>query len=486
MATPVAYGSDSASDQFKVTYPDVDNPSKTYTQNYYVKSVVKTDEETGEEYSVSTLYRDPWGPGAHEEVGTLYSNTNVFQPTNDASDDQAAYFTSPAAKTLIRQQARDTIIRGKQDAGATFDEASSYANQAVDTNAADSQDLTQAEKKEKTKPAATYSISGVQKVQQGTLWGEKAFSSKSKTLIYPEDHSAEEFDFIKITPIEYVPALSTSTLSNASTNSVSEAGGHYNINLNDDDWFGFKSVKKRYLRVKQVGSTIFLPMTPQGLSEGNAVDWGEDSMNAIQAAAGRLAFDAIGTAGGGAPLQAAKDLLGGAGNAAKSFMNYPQIEGFIKAYFAGQAVNANILGRAGVVVNPNLEVLFNGPLLRSFQYSFRFTPRTPSEATTVRTIIKVLKKTMAPKRRDKIFLNVPAVYKLRYIFNGDTNKDHPFLNKIKPCALSSLNVTYAPDGNYMTYDNGSMTSYEVSMSFKELEPIYNDDVRNVDDPTTGF
>ena len=93
---------------------------------------------------------------------------------------------------------------------------------------------------------------------------------------------------------------------------------------------------------------------------------------------------------------------------------------------------------------------------------------------------------MAPKRRDKIFLTVPAVYKLRYIFNGDTNSDHPFLNKIKVCALSDLSVQYAPDGSYMTYDDGSMTSYNVSMKFNELEPIYNDDISDVDDATTGF
>ena len=92
---------------------------------------------------------------------------------------------------------------------------------------------------------------------------------------------------------------------------------------------------------------------------------------------------------------------------------------------------------------------------------------------------------MAPKRRDKIFLNVPAVYKIQYIFNGD-NRDHPFLNRIKPCALSTFNVEYAPDGSYMTYEDGSMTSYNVSMVFKEIEPVYNDDIRDVDYRTTGF
>ena len=228
---------------------------------------------------------------------------------------------------------------------------------------------------------------------------------------------------------------------------------------------------------------MFLPMTPD-IAENNGVDWGGDTLNPIQAAAGRIAFDAIGNISE-APIAGTGQLMSDLGDAGQAFINNPQVGSFIKAYFAGKAVNANLLGRAGIVINPNLEVLFNGPQLRTFQYNFRFTPRTDSESETIRTIIKVLKKTMAPKRRDKVFLSVPAVYMIKYVFNSERT-NHPFLNKIKPCALSGLNVQYAPDGNYMTYDDGSMTSYSVSMQFNELEPIFNDDIRDVDDATTGF
>ncbi len=234
---------------------------------------------------------------------------------------------------------------------------------------------------------------------------------------------------------------------------------------------------------------MFLPMTSD-IGETNGVDWGGSTMTPLQAAAGRVAFDAIGRIGQAQGFSGLGAALSGTvqdtAAATNAFIQNPQIKDFIKAYFAGQAAGGvNLLGRAGLAINPNLEVLFNGPQLRTFAYNFRFTPRTESEATTIRTIIKVLKKTMAPKRRDKVFLSVPAVYKIQYIFNSDL-KDHPFLNKLKPCALTSFNVQYAPDGNYMTYDDGSMTSYNVSMKFDELEPIYNDDIDDVDSPTTGF
>ena len=210
-------------------------------------------------------------------------------------------------------------------------------------------------------------------------------------------------------------------------------------------------------------------------------------MNPLQRRFGQAAIQSIDQASGG-------DFRGAIGTQIDAAQDLLQKEGtgaFIRAYFAGQAVGANLLGRAGIVVNPNLELLFNGPKLRSFKYDFTFTPRDPREASEIREIIKVFKKTMAVKRvKGNLFLKPPDIYKIKYVFNGgefNDEKEHPFLNKIKPCALTSFNVNYAPDGSYMTYQNGSMTSYQVSMVFDELEPIYSDDQdSNTSTSTMGF
>ena len=50
------------------------------------------------------------------------------------------------------------------------------------------------------------------------------------------------------------------------------------------------------MRVKRVGSTMFLPMVP-GISEGNSVDWGGERVNPLQLAAGAQAASAIGAFG---------------------------------------------------------------------------------------------------------------------------------------------------------------------------------------------
>ena len=131
--------------------------------------------------------------------------------------------------------------------------------------------------------------------------------------------------------------------------------------------------------------------------------------------------------------------MGGLKDAAMRLVkNDKDLAQYFTAHFAGQAVSANLLGRHGVAINPNLELLFSGPSLRSFSYNFRFTPREKDEAKEIRDIIKVFKKGMAPRRtKGDIFLDVPYVWQLKYIRGGtkdevDSGKQHPYLNKIKP------------------------------------------------------
>lgn len=228
-------------------------------------------------------------------------------------------------------------------------------------------------------------------------------------------------------------------------------------------------------RVKTSLGKVFLPMQP-GISESNSVGWGNDTMNAMQIVGARMASDAI-SAGSqfdlsGAAAAIATQLESGLKAAGSDITSSDIIR-----YFAGQAVGANIFTRAtGQVINPNLELLFSGPNLRTFNYKYTFTPRDDDEAREIKSIIKFFKKNMAPRKSAQgLFLETPNVFKLKYIYaNGD---QHPFLNKIKTCALTGFSVDYTPDGSYMTYQDGSMTSYSVNMQFNELNPIYADDYK---------
>ena len=74
----------------------------------------------------------------------------------------------------------------------------------------------------------------------------------------------------------------------------------------------------------------------------------------------------------------------------------------------------------------------------------------------VKHIIRAFKSSMAAKKGTKpgeagqggIFLRAPDVFQLRYLHRG---KDHPFLNSIKHCALTGMQVNYTNAGTYASY-----------------------------------
>jgi len=266
---------------------------------------------------------------------------------------------------------------------------------------------------------------------------------------YPLNKDRKRFDYLQVTAKKYAP------------NSFSGVEG---MTQDAED-----------RNMPSVGS-VYLPMQP-GLAESSSVNWGGETLNAIEAAAANIAGSTIKGAGesAGAMLSG---LVGGSKDALKTIFDKAGggVTGDdVAAYFAGQAVGKNVFTRTtGKIMNPNLELLFSGPALRTFNYNYQFTPREKREAREIRSIIKFFKKQMAPKRKGKLFLESPNVFKLKYIFKG--GGQHPFLNKIKLCALQSFNVQYTPDGSYMTYDDGSMTSYTCSMTFQELNPIFEDEI----------
>ena len=304
----------------------------------------------------------------------------------------------------------------------------------------------------------------------------RAGSVSGETLKYPQyDLSKFGYDYIKIERFKY----SSKTAAILSGTPLNEA-------------FSGGDVKQRLS-----GSAldrVFLPMQP-GLSESNAVDWGDNKLNQIQSVAAGLAIKGINDLSNVENLSdfgsAVKNLFGGALQAGKTFANDPNTEYALKAYFAGQAVGRNIVSRAtGSVLNPNLELLFNGPTLRTFQFNFTFTPRNEKEAEIIKKIIKVFKTGMAPVTSDSnLFLYTPDIFTLEYIYNakdekGTEGQTHPYMNQIKPCALKQFNVNYTPSNVYMTYKTGSMTQYTVEMLFGELEPIYQKD--QINSKGTGF
>ena len=220
--------------------------------------------------------------------------------------------------------------------------------------------------------------------------------------------------------------------------------------------------------------TVTLPIMPS-IEDSSSTNWGSDTMNFLQEAAGNLALSTLGRVKDGDNLgevmQGAFSDLQKVGN---GLLSDPTLKDAIVGYFAGQASGTNVLARGqGVVINPNLELLFKGPALRTFSFNFKLRPRDAEEGEVCKNIIRSFKKNMNPRRSEgNIFLHTPSVFNIEYFFNGEP---HPSMNRIKMCALTAFKVGYTPDGSYMTYQDGQVTGYDISLQFSEVFPIYADD-----------
>ena len=143
----------------------------------------------------------------------------------------------------------------------------------------------------------------------------------------------------------------------------------------------------------------------------------------------------------------------------------------------------------GAIVNPNLELLFNGPQLRTFSFNFVMSARENREAQQIRKIIRFFKQGMTVKRaKSSLYLKSPNTFAISYIYARD-GKPHPWMNRIKECALTACTVDYTPLGNFSTYEDGAMVQYNLGLTFSELEPLYDDDYTTIDqnsDTSIGF
>ena len=264
-----------------------------------------------------------------------------------------------------------------------------------------------------------------------------------KLLVYPVTLREDNQDTIWFTMMKYIPkklASSTGTF------------GANNRSLSDE-----RSIGK-----------VCLPI-PGGINDSNNADWKSGEMNAGQMAMARMALGGI-TKGFEGLASEAVDTL----NTISA--NKEEVKDALAQSIAGAATGdskALMQRTSGQVINPNMELLFGGPSLRDFSFTFNFTARSAPEAKTILKIIRFFKEGMAPiKTQGNLFLKSPNTWKLEYK-NG--NKTHKALNRFKECALKTCSLQYTPDGNYATFEDGIMTKYQMTLAFTELEPVFNSD-----------
>lgn len=215
---------------------------------------------------------------------------------------------------------------------------------------------------------------------------------------------------------------------------------------------------------------VYLPIQAP-ISDQNSVEWGSGTADPFSAAAyhASLGLASSGLDKLGTKFKTLKDDI---------FKDVTNYRGRLSRAIAAEAASLNnILARTdNVVLNPNMELLFNGPTLRPFNFQFKLSARSKKEAEIIVKIIKYFKYHSAVVEEDNLFLKAPDIFKITYIYGKTSDREknsHPGLNKFKECALTNFSVDYTPLGSYATFEEGYMVSYNISMQFQELVPIYN-------------
>lgn len=153
----------------------------------------------------------------------------------------------------------------------------------------------------------------------------------------------------------------------------------------------------------------------------------------------------------------------------------------------------------GKIFNPYEEMIFKGTGFRSHNFQFKLVARNENEAIQIGQIIAYLKQGMLPNfsggseglagtaetalgetNIQGRYLTVPDKFKLAYYRLKEDGTELTALPhyKFQLCVLENLDVSYTPDGQYVSFKKGSNTvnklfvpAVTLNMNFKEVAYI---------------
>lgn len=217
------------------------------------------------------------------------------------------------------------------------------------------------------------------------------------------------------------------------------------------------------------GIAIYMPQSVKvGYTQNYDADTETGLVGDLEAAGVAIA----GAEGTSAKVEAAlKGIVGSTARNAKQILGE-----FVSLAGAGDPVRF-AAKRAGVAVNPRNEAFYNSPSQRNFTFDFDFWPRNAKEAQAVEDIIAIFKYNSAPGfqpgTNGSVF-TIPNYWKISYMYNDGVN---PHLNRIGACYCTDVQVDYAPDGQFTTFNDGTPVHTKMTVSMLEDRIVTKQDIQ---------
>jgi hypothetical protein len=244
-----------------------------------------------------------------------------------------------------------------------------------------------------------------------------------------------------------------------------------------------KSTKEAYDEGKDFTKSDLSPIQlymPEDISASYSTSWGGRKFGPLAPLALSMAGDIMGAEGQSQQLAAGEsfgkkvgDMMGGAmpyigaSIVAKGMNRLPGMGG-------GVTANDILATTRGNILNPNTEVIFDGPELRNFTLNFKMMARSKGETDNIQSICNTFKKASLPSQgTDTLLIGVPNICKVKFMHKGDA---HKYVTQFKCAAITSVNINYTPDGSWATYVRGEPIAIGLQVQFLELKLVYKEDV----------
>ena len=448
------------------------------------------DEQPSAEYEGT--YTVTVTDGEISSIGVLNTGNNLYQPVNPESDLFTAISKTDDALDTISinttgetGNVTETVLQDKEQLNQNYTRLKSeYNNRKEDLN------------------ETTDNIETVVSQQP-----ENATPKIPDTFRYPFDIDDNQ-DHLKIQQFEYErPGTSGGGPFPSSRNVQASRPAGYDSSGNQTS----PADNVRGKPYGKYGGTVLLPMPK--VSDSNGAEWGKSDLNVFGLGFASMAGGLIDAAKGNMGMDSQfntlyGNLLGESKIDQDNIAQGNELRGNIFAQnrddpsksaignlqgtglaglgigaqeiskLAGVNVTADeVLARtSGKILNPNAELLFQGPVLRDFGFKFLMIARGKDEAEEIRKIIKFFKVGAAPVFSDgPALLGTPNVFQLEYKAGKRTLNT---VNRFNEMALRTITVDYAPDGFWSAYQDSHPVAVVMSLQFSELRPLYRRDHEN--------
>lgn len=135
----------------------------------------------------------------------------------------------------------------------------------------------------------------------------------------------------------------------------------------------------------------------------------------------------------------------------------------------------------GVATNPYTRTAYESTNVRAFNFSFKLIAENKKESDMAMNIERTFRKFLYPKRAGSVALVYPPLVDIEFYAEGKIN---PYMPRIKPCYITSLETTFNEGSTAMHKDSGAPLEVNLTLGFQEERVLVRQDLYETDSVLT--